>query len=261
MWTLAVVLYGSGKWLTWRRTRVPAAPWWKQAGYLLAWPGMDARSFLESHADSQDCRSLTPEWLFAFAKLVAGVVLLFVVAGNVPPHYPYLIGWIGMIGIVMILHFGLFHVLSCGWRAAGVNAQPLMNAPLLSSSVSQFWGRRWNTAFRDLTNRFLFRPLVPSLGPRGALLAGFVFSGLIHELVTSLAARGGYGGPTLFFLMQALAIVFARSSVGRRMRLSTGLSGALFTAVALLGPACLLFHRPFVFEIVLPFMHALGAIQ
>ena len=122
------------------------------------------------------------EWLLAMAKLTAGGVILFVLARHAPRQHPYLIGWVGMIGIVTILHFGLFHILSCAWRTLGVNAQPLMNSPLMSTSPSEFWSRRWNKAFRDLTNRFLFRPLLVPLGVRGALLAGFFFSGLIHEL-------------------------------------------------------------------------------
>jgi len=72
-----------------------------------------------------------------------------------------LAGWLGMIGIVVTLHFGIFHALSCLWRRASVEARPLMHAPLASTSLSEFWGRRWNTAFRDLTHRFLFRRSPP----------------------------------------------------------------------------------------------------
>src|SRR5262249_58339187 len=81
-------------------------------------------------------------------------------------------GWVGMVGVVLMLHFGSFHLLSCLWRSAGGEAPPLMNRPLLSTSVSEFWGKRWDTAFRDLTHRFLFRPLASPLGPRGAPAAG-----------------------------------------------------------------------------------------
>ena len=88
-----------------------------------------------------------------------------------PGSLPYVAGWVGMVGIVLTLHFGLFHLLSCAWRSAGVEARPLMNDPLASQSVSEFWGRRWNTAFRDLAHRFLFRPLSARLGPRWGLFA------------------------------------------------------------------------------------------
>ena len=62
------------------------------------------------------------------------------------------IGSVAFQELVLVLHFGSFHLLSCGWRFAGVQARPLMDRPLASASVSEFWGRRWNTAFRDLTH-------------------------------------------------------------------------------------------------------------
>lgn len=77
-----------------------------------------------------------------------------------------------MAGLIFVLHFGSFHLLSCAWRAAGVDARPLMHWPVAATSLADFWGRRWNTAFRDLTHRFLFRPLTRRLGPRAGLAAG-----------------------------------------------------------------------------------------
>ena len=135
-----------------------------------------------------------------------------------------------------------------------------MNWPLASRSISDFWGRRWNRAFRDLTNRHVFRPLVPRWGVQRSLFAAFLLSGLVHELVISVPARGGYGGPTLYFFIQALAIAAVRTSTGERLGLSRGITGRLFAGFVLLGPAFLLFHAPFVLEIVLPFMNASGAI-
>jgi D-alanyl-lipoteichoic acid acyltransferase DltB (MBOAT superfamily) len=168
-------------------------------------------------------------------------------------------GWVGMIGVVMTLHFGTFHLLSCFWRSNGVNARPLMHSPLSSVSLGEFWGRRWNTAFRDLTHRFLFRPLTAKLGARGAVFAGFIFSGLIHDAVISAPAGGGYGGPTLFFVVQAFGMLAERSRTGRRLGLGAGRIGWLFTVLLLVGPAPLLFHPPFVVGIVVPFMQAIGA--
>lgn len=90
-----------------------------------------------------------------------------------------------------------------------------MNRPLTSTSLSEFWGRRWNSAFRDLTYRFLFRPSASWLGPRWGILVGFLFSGAIHDLVISVPARGGYGGPTVFFAIQGAAMVIERTNAFR----------------------------------------------
>jgi alginate O-acetyltransferase complex protein AlgI len=169
-------------------------------------------------------------------------------------------GWLAMIGIVFVLHFGVFHLLSCAWRHIGVATEPLMNWPIFSTSLSEFWSRRWNRAFRDLTHRFLFRPLTPRIGPIPALLVGFLISGAIHDLVISVPAEGGYGGPTAYFAFQGAGIVAERSRMGRRMRLGRGFSGWLFTATVVVGPAGWLFPLAFLERIILPFVAALGGL-
>ena len=260
MWALAFSIYAVCKWLTWWRARASGATFWRQLGYLLAWPGLDADSFLQAGSHQSFPPPRLREWLFASLKLTAGVGVLYGAVPLVPRQSPYLAGWVGMIGLILILHFGVFHLLSCVWRRMGVEARPLMDWPLASTSVSQFWGRRWNTAFRDLTHRIVFRPLAGHLGPRGATGAGFLFSGVVHDLVISVPAGGGYGGSTLFFAVQAAAIFVERSGPGRQIGLGRGRPGWLFAMMVLLAPLGWLFHPPFVLEVVVPFLVALRAL-
>ena len=259
MWTMAVTIYAGCKWLTWRHASVREAPSWKHAAYLLAWPGLDATSFLAARPLAPCARCRPIEWLAAAGRIALGATLLFALARMIPPQHAYAVGWIGMIGLVLILHFGIFHLLSCAWRGLGLQAHPLMNRPSASASLSEFWGRRWNTAFRDLTYRFLFRPCASWFGPRWGIVAGFLFSGAVHDLVISVPARGGYGGPTLFFAIQGIAMVIERSRFGRGLGLGLGWQGRLFTFAVLVAPVGLLFHRPFVVGVIVPFMHVLGA--
>jgi alginate O-acetyltransferase complex protein AlgI len=259
MWALALAIYLGCKWLTWWFASVPKAPLWKHVGYLAAWPGLDANAFL-SPRPLPVSKPPPQEWLLAGSMSALGIVLLYGLPRHMPAESIYLAGWVGMASIVTALHFGTFHLLSCAWRSVGVDARPLMNRPFASVSLGEFWGRRWNTAFRDLTHRFLFRPLTPRLGPQGAVFVGFVFSGLVHDAVISYPARGGYGGPTLFFLLQAAGIVFQRSRMGEICGLRSPWRGWLYTMAVLLLPVTVLFHKPFVTQIVLPFMRAIGAI-
>jgi hypothetical protein len=260
MWTMAVVIYACSKWLTWWTTSISNVPVWRHAAYLLAWPGLDAPSFLGERPIAVTSRCRSREYFSSVAKLTFGMAALFGVARLIPDRNAYVIGWIGMIGLVLILHFGIFHLLSCWWRHIGVQARPLMNQPLTSTSLSEFWGKRWNTAFRDLTYRFLFRPCAGWFGMRWGIVAGFLFSGAIHDLVISVPAHGGYGGPTIYFGVQGTAMVLERTAFGRRLGLGAGWPGRLFAAAVLLVPAGLLFHRPFVVGIIVPFMRFLGAI-
>jgi hypothetical protein len=164
-------------------------------------------------------------------------------------------------GAVLILHFGSFALLSLAWRSAGINAIPLMQKPLRSTSLAEFWGRRWNTAFHELATRFTFRPLRRALSPTAAALLVFVASGLLHDLVISVPARGGYGLPTAYFLIQGLATAAERSSFGRGLGLGSGWRGWLFTILTVAGPAVILFHPPFVHNVILPMLAAIAGLE
>jgi len=256
MWTAAFTVYSGAKLLTWGSAR-GTFPVRRQLAYLLAWPGMDAPAFL-GRPDRVKHTPRPIEWVFASAKLLLGFLFLVFATRYIPAQYPLAISWVGMAGIVFVLHFGTFHLLSCAWRSAGIDAKPLMNWPILSQSVSEYWGRRWNRAFRDLAYRFLFQPLTSRFGARWGLAAGFLFSGIVHDVVISLPAGGGYGLPTLFFAIQGAAMLFERSSFGKLLGLEKGWRGRVFTALAILGPAPLLFHPWFLGRIVLPFIEAIG---
>ena len=258
MWAIAVVLFAICKWLTWRGTSHQGTPLWRRVGYLLAWPGMDAVAFLDSRPLPVKQRPDLGEWLFAFGKTLLGAGLIWGVVPLVPCDLPLLRGWVGMAGLVFILHFGSFHILSCGWRALGVNARPLMNWPILAPSISDFWGRRWNTAFRDLTYRFFFRPLSTRLGLTAGVAVGFLASGIVHELVITVPAGGGYGWPTFYFVLQGFGLLVERSKFGKSLGAGKGWKGRAFALSVVIGPAYALFPPPFVLGVVLPFLAVIG---
>jgi hypothetical protein len=257
MWLLAVAIYAGCKWLTSRRTPAADASLWRHAAYLLLWPGLDAGAFLRRN--SRIAKPATSEWCFAAFKLTIGVSLVWGIVRLVPPRFELVQGWIGMAGCVFVLHFGLMHLLSCLWRSLGIDARPLMHWPIAATSLTDFWGRRWNTAFRDLTYHFVFVPLRNVVSPAWALAIGFLASGIVHDVVISLPARGGWGGPTLYFAIQGAAILVERSRAGRSLGLSRGWRGWLFAMLVLLAPAYWLFHPPFIRTVVLPFLEAIGA--
>lgn len=259
MWALAFALYAGCKWLTFAiaRRKLEEINPVRSFGYLFAWPGMDATAFLS--APRKIDQPIFREWIFATAKIPFGSILLWFGAPFAARHDPLVAGWIGMVGIMFCLHFGLFDLLALAWRAAGVNATPLMRNPVLARSLAEFWGKRWNTAFHELVHRFLFRPVLRRTNALVATLTVFLASGLIHDLVISIPARGGYGLPTVYFLIQGAGMLIERSPFGRRLGLGRGACGWLFAVIVIAGPAFWLFHPPFIRTVILPMLHAIGA--
>ena len=259
MWLLSISLFLSLKWLTWWQARNRIAhPAWRSVAYLLAWPGMDADAFLNPKV-----RPVKPGfsiWFGAILETSVGAALIWLVARFIPPDRPMLAGWTGMVGLIFFLHFGMFQLAALGWRSIGVDAERIMAAPLRSTSLAEFWGKRWNLGFRELTHKLVFRPLGRKVGAGGATLAAFAVSGLIHDLVISLPARGGYGLPTLYFVLQGVGVALERSQIGKRLSLGRGAGGWLFMILILILPIYGLFHPWFVLRVILPFMRVIHAI-
>ena len=130
MWAMASALYASCKWLTFREAevRVVAANRSRALGYLIAWPGMNATAFLRG--TDRPGRPPASEWIVALLKTLVGATLTWVVARTALPNRPLLAGWLGMVGLVFVLHFGTFHLLSLAWRRLGVDAMPVMRDPV-----------------------------------------------------------------------------------------------------------------------------------
>jgi len=258
MWVLAFAIFFGCKWQTWWELRhIARGDFFRTVGYFFAWPGMDAETFFnsEGYAPSPELK----EWIWACFKTVCGGALLWGAVRRVPEGNGLLAGWVGMLGIILMLHFGTFHFVSLAWRSAGVDAQPIMQAPHAATSLSDFWGRRWNLGFRQLTHHLIFQPARIRSGLASAVLLSFLASGMIHDLVISLPARGGYGLPTGYFMLQGLGVLAERGPLGKRLGLSSGIRGWLFAVIFAGAPAPLLFHPQFVHGVILPFLHAIGA--
>jgi uncharacterized protein YqjF (DUF2071 family) len=291
MWAIASGVFFACKWITWLRARRPLLPLpsegeggrdvgarlvspafvrratqvsplrgergpgaARSVAFLFGWVGMDAAAFL--NGNRRPDRPEPREWLGAIAKTIAGAACVWGLARLVAPHSALLAGWVGMVGLVLLRHFGTFHLLALVWRRAGVDAAPIMHQPSRSKSLAEFWSVRWNRGFHQLAHGLVFRPALRlGLRPAAALLATFVASGLVHEAVISLPAGGGWGLPTVYFTIQGLAVLFERSDLGRRF----ALRGRLFALACTTLPLPWLFHTTFVHRVAIPFLHAIGA--
>jgi alginate O-acetyltransferase complex protein AlgI len=199
-------------------------------------------------------------WLWSATQTAFGAALLWAVARKMPATEPLLRGWIGMVGLVLLLHFGSFGLVALFWQSLRIDAVPIMQAPLRARSLSEFWGKRWNLGFRQLSYDLVFGPSHRHWGAGVAGFLAFIVSGLVHDLVISVPAQGGYGLPTLYFAIQGLGVAIERSHFGKAIGVRKGSHGWLFMAILTLGPIPLLFHRPFVLHVIIPFMTAIRAL-
>lgn len=214
--------------LTFRRL-APA----RALGYAALWPGMDSKPFASTAP--ADGFGLVAWGAF---KMAVGAAL-FCVRTGVPALDVARV----FAGIGLLVHFGLCDVLSGFWRLRGVRVERLFVNPAASRTLGEFWGRRWNLAFHAVARDFVFRPTARRWGAGTGILATFIFSGLLHELLLSMPAGGGYGLPTSYFVLHGLLVL-----VERRWKIV----GRTWTLLWVLAPAPLLFHPWFLRAFILP---------
>ena len=259
MWMLAAAIFAGCKWQTWWDTRATvkrARNWRRSAAYLLLWPGMEAQESFEIGAEKRSIP--TSEWIAGVWKTLAGIALIWIGARAVSSGHPLLGGWAGMVGLVLFLHFGTFHLIALAWQRSGVPVKPIMQRPLSSRSLSELWGKRWNLGYRKLSHTLVFLPLQKRLGLAAGTLGAFLASGLLHDLVISVPAGAGYGLPTAYFLTQGFGVLVERSEAGRRFGLGRGTRGWLWTVLIAVGPLYALFHPWFVMRVIVPFLRAVA---
>jgi alginate O-acetyltransferase complex protein AlgI len=154
-------------------------------------------------------------------------------------------------GLSLILHFCVCNLLAAAWRSRGVACDELFREPWRSRNLAEFWARRWNLAFSQMTAIAVYRPLAERWGRGPALMAGFVVSGLLHEMAISVPVRAGFGLPLLYFVIHGV-LVLAERELERTGRRLSGWAGRAWAAAWLVVPLPLLFHRPFLTHVIWP---------
>ena len=247
MWALAGSLFFLWKRMALAGNSHPLPPH-RVLAFLLLWPGMDVLPW--------QCRVSTSGPALHWIKrgtvgVIIGIICLILLP--LPFENEVLVGWLGMCGVIGLLHFGIFDWLAAFWRSSGYAVRPLMGNPLRSTNLAEFWGGTWNRGFSDVAARRVTRPLVRKRGGVPALWAAFLVSGLIHDVVISVPAGGGYGLPTLYFIIQGLGMSFERRHRGYRSK-----TGRLWVAAWVALPVPLLFHPPFMINVITPFVRTLN---
>lgn len=159
---------------------------------------------------------------------------LYVMAWSFSPAAPYsgvdsaMRALVGGAAVYFVVDGGMR--LTGGLAAlAGYELGPLHDAPILSRSLAEFWGRRWNRAVHGWLDENAFRPAMRLVTRRAGdararrramaagVVAAFVASALLHLVPTwvALDARAAGSMGAFFVLQGALVVVEARTGVRR----------------------------------------------
>lgn len=222
-------------------------------GFAFLWPGMRPWAFAGARAPRRGGGHGGGRWVReGLLSMLLGAALL------VDAHLLVQAGvhdaWVAVVamgGLGFVIAFGAMRVQAGLWRMAGRRVQPVFDEPLKATSLVEFWTRRWNLAFSEMLQVAVERPVRRALGPRLSFTLAFLASGLLHDLAFSVPARGGYGLPTLYFVLHASLVAleprvpWARLPGGLHLRHAAAV-------LAVLGLVPLLFHLPAMRALVIP---------
>jgi hypothetical protein len=224
--------------------------------FATGWAGMRAQPF-----ETLGTKPLPGAWgmiRFGISRVVIGLLLILLahklVLLPINHRLAYvLVSGVLLIGLSLILHFGILSISAGGWRLQGVNTYLLFRQPATATSLTEFWSKRWNIAFSEMTSVAIFRPLKNKMGSAMALMLAFAFSGLLHELALSVPVNSGYGLPLLYFIIQGMLVLFEKAMTIRKVRfLDNEIIARLWVFFWLVVPMPLLFHEQFIKQIVWP---------
>jgi hypothetical protein len=242
-----------------RASGMPVLSAWRWLGFAALWPGMRPIPFARRKSGRQP-----GAWALVVRGCLLGCMgLVFAILAWLVWHRGrsslsdaaarVLATALLLPGLSLILHFGIFNVLAGLWRLAGVDARPLFRAPLAARSLENFWSRRWNLAFSEMTALAVYRPLSARLGRQAATGAAFLASGLLHEVAISVPVLAGFGLPLSYFLLHGVLVVAERGleRAGRAVSV-WGWWSHLWVLGWLVLPLPLLFHPPFLHGVIWP---------
>lgn len=224
--------------------------------FAVGWAGMRAQPF-----EKLGAAPLPNAWYmvrFGISRVIGGglIILLARYLTTLPLDRSIIhvaVSVLLLTGFSLILHFGMLGISAGMWRFSGVNTYFLFRAPAKATSLTEFWSKRWNIAFSEMTSLTIFRPLKNKIGAPVALMLAFMFSGLLHELALSVPVNSGYGLPMLYFIIQGALVLLEKAlNYNKVMFLRHKALAHIWTLFWVIAPSPLLFHAKFIKEIVWP---------
>jgi Membrane bound O-acyl transferase family len=217
------------------------------SAFALGWFGM--RPILFERFRSKSLNKTTCFFLKGFSRILVGVSLIFTANFISLEIFANLLR---LIGLSFILHFGILNISTGAWRKMGVDVKELFIAPYQSKSLKEFWGKRWNMAFSEMTALIAYKPLKAKIGINTAMFVSFLMSGILHEIAISFPVSAGYGLPLLYFLIHGILMYLESKILWIKKLIEQPILSRLWVYFWLILPMPLLFHEKFIREVIMP---------
>jgi hypothetical protein len=155
----------------------------------------------------------------ALVALSLGYACLWL-AVFVAPELEPAAGWVVRYGAgIFLCYFGVEGALRTFEfvdRWLGLSPPPLHQHPVLSLSLSEFWGRRWNRVVGHWLFTALYRPLALRGKPVLAVLAAFVGSAILHQYFTWAAVGFGWSLIMASFFLLQVPLLLLEAALGQQ---------------------------------------------
>lgn len=216
--------------------------------FFLGTAGMRPKLFLSMNLSSF---SFHTEFLGkGLSRMIIGSTVYFISILYIPEKFYMLKLMTSLIGISLFLHFGILNIETWLWNCFGAKCNELFVSPMKSASLNEFWGKRWNLAFSEMTVLTVFRPLKKYVSIESAEFLSFLASGLLHEMAISVPVKKGYGLPLLYFLIHGILMQLEKKSSLVKKILSHRIGRHIWVISSLVLPMPILFHSDFAREVV-----------
>lgn len=244
MFALIIVLFTGMKVVTAQATKF-AFSLKRWLLYSLGWAGMDPKVFFSRSGLSEQAKPLLRSGSKNLLLGLSGLMLLSYATHSYPLSSSASGFWgvslLLLISLSLVLHFGLLNINAGLLNLWGYPAYKLFRAPLKSKSLGEFWGKRWNIAFTEMTSITVYKPLNRATDPKTAPFIAFLLSGLLHEVALTLSVQKKYGGPIFYFMLHGVLVVAERAFFRNQK------PERLWCLFWLVVPLPLLFHKAVVF--------------
>jgi hypothetical protein len=213
----ATVVLGRGLDLT---RRSDGLSFWGRAWLLVALFDVRAAQRVRPRFDRREALWL----LLHLTALGLGGLVVFGLA----PRLDGALAWITRWGAGLIACYGIVEsvqsVLLLGYRGLGIELPRLNDFPIRSTTLAEFWGRRWNRAVSGWLNDYLFFPLARRRHPVLGIIAAFAGSCALHfwfawaplDLLAGLSMASFFAVHGAAMLLERTLVVSSWSLAARR---------------------------------------------